>query len=275
MAASVSGFTHKSVTGLSKARLLLASSIYGRRAYNTMSDMGKTKYRSPNYPRLAIDLALDKTKIVYGSHHKHAESSELIAKALGYTSASTGTSKAVIATLKYYGLLEPAGNGLRVSEDGVRVFELPQGDPERTRALSRMISAPQIFADLQKRFGIHLPPNLRHVLITQGYAPRAADEIIRLYRGNLEFLTGQTSGTLAEELLAPDNLLGNDAPELNQTTESDRSRGVSDNMTERVLQFQISEASDARIHFRGRPNRNAIKKLIALLNLSEDTFPVT
>jgi hypothetical protein len=33
---------------------------------------------------------------------------------------------------------------------------------------------------------------------------------------------------------------------------------------DRVLQFQIAEGADARIHFRGRPNRPAIKKLIAL-----------
>jgi hypothetical protein len=37
--------------------------------------------------------------------------------------------------------------------------------------------------------------------------------------------------------------------------------------------FQISEGSDARIHFRGRPDRLAIKKLIVLLDLSIDTFP--
>ena len=95
-----------------------------------IQDMGKTKHRSPNYPRLAFDVALNKTKIIYEHQHKRTESSEIIANALGYTSASNGTSKAVMAALKYYGLLEPAGDGLRVSEDGIRVFELPRGDPD-------------------------------------------------------------------------------------------------------------------------------------------------
>jgi hypothetical protein len=35
----------------------------------------------------------------------------------------------------------------------------------------------------------------------------------------------------------------------------------------------VCRNADARIHFRGRPNRPAIKKFIALLELSADTFP--
>ncbi len=98
------------------------------------------------YNPFAFDVALEKTKIIYEQQHKRTESSEVIAHALGYTSASNGTSKAVMAALKHYGLLEPAGDGLRVSEDGIRVFELPRGDPDRTRALPRMIFAPRYLA---------------------------------------------------------------------------------------------------------------------------------
>jgi hypothetical protein len=64
-----------------------------------------------------------------------------------------------------------------------------------------------------------------------------------------------------------------DFPVDNPPTESNRSRGLSDAGIERVLQFQISDGSDARIHLRGRPDRIAIKELIALLDLSVDTFP--
>lgn len=62
----------------------------------------------------------------------------------------------------------------------------------------------------------------------------------------------------------------------NQEMESiTQNRGFVSAPLDRVLQFQISEESDARIHLRGRANRLAIKKLIALLELSVETFPAS
>ncbi len=119
-----------------------------------------------------------------------------------------------------------------------------------------------------------MPQNLRHILITRGYAPKAADEIIRVYRGNLEFLAGQGVEALVEGASGSDQAAGADPPAGNRTAESNGSREFTDAAVDRVLLFQISEGSDARIHLRGRPNRIAIKKLIALLDLSVDTFPV-
>jgi hypothetical protein len=54
---------------------------------------------------------------------------------------------------------------------------------------------------------------------------------------------------------------------------TNRGRAFPEASSERVLQFQIAEDTDARIHFRGRPNRPAINKFIALLKLSAGAFP--
>jgi hypothetical protein len=94
--------------------------------YGKLLSMARANHRSPNYPRLAFDTALEKARIVYDRHQKHSVSREAIAQALGYTTFNNGASKAVIAALKYYGLLEPAGDGLCVSSDAVRALELPQ-----------------------------------------------------------------------------------------------------------------------------------------------------
>jgi len=178
----------------------------------------------------------------------------------------------VIAALKYYGLLEPLGGGLRVSEDGIRAFELPKGDPERTQALVRMVFAPPCLPISGVSLGISCPPTWRHTLITQSYDPKAADEIIRVYRANFEFLAGQGDEVHLEATSG--NEVPRDFPVDNRPAESNGVRGLSDNGLERVLQFQISEGSDACIHLRGRPNRMAIKKLIGMVNLSVNTFPV-
>ena len=195
----------------------------------------------------------------------------MIARALGYTSPTNGTSKAVIAALKYYGLLEASGDGLRVSEDGIRAFELPRRDPERTQALVRMIFAPTIFADLRSKFGNQLPQNLRHAHDPRLRSKGRRRNHPRVWR-NLDFLAGQDVDVHIEATSENHEEQGGDLP-VSRATESNGNRGFPDTALDRTLQFQISEGSDVRIRFRGRPNRLAIKKLIALLDLSVDTFP--
>ena len=149
------------------AHLFLARQIgtLARQLYTAV--MAKTKHRSPNYPRLAFDFALKKTRAIYTQQHKHSASRDVIAQALGYTTFN-GASKAAITALKHYGLLEPAGDGLRVSADAIRVLELPQGDPEWTTAVVRMVFAPSVFADLRSKYGEPLPLSVRHVLVYAG-----------------------------------------------------------------------------------------------------------
>ena len=231
--------------------------------------MAKTKHRSPNYPRLAFDSALEKTRAIYTQQHKHSASRDVIAQALGYTTFN-GASKAVITALKHYGLLEPAGDGLRVSADAIRVLELPQGDPEWTAALVRMVFAPSVFADLRSKYGEPLPLSVRHALLRGVRAARGRRDHSRLPR---EFRIPPDHGGDAGEPSAVGQV--EQKSEALVATDYDPSRGRPSPETspDRVLQFQIAEDTDARVHFRGRPNRPAIKKLIALLELSADTFP--
>lgn len=241
-----------------------------RRARIKLCLMAKTKHRSPNYPRLAFDAALEKAAAIYRQQHKHPASTEVIAHLLGYGSYN-GASKAVITALKHYSLLEPAGEGLRVSADAIRVLELPQEDPERMAALVRMAFAPSVFGDLRSRYGDQLPPSVRHVLVTQEFAPQAADEIIRVYRSNFDFARNQGANMDGGNSMTSSEREG-EKP-VAATGEASRGRTYLETSPDRVLQFQIGEETDARIHFRGRPNRPAITKLIALLELSADTFP--
>jgi len=80
-----------------------------------------------------------------------------------------------------------------------------------------------------------------------------ADEIIRVYRGNLDFLAGQGVNVHVEAASGNDEELRGDLPAVSRATESNESRGFPDAALDRVLQFRISEGSNARIHLRGRP----------------------
>jgi hypothetical protein len=162
------------------------------------------KQRSPNYPGLSLQKAIQRASLVYKAEHTHPTPKEVVAKHLGYTSLN-GSSLTAIGALNHYGLLEPAGDGLRVTSDAVAILELPEGDVERIEATYRCAFRPQLFADLSEQFGSKLPSeaNLRHALIKQGFIPKAADEVIRVYRENLEILgngENECNGPVEEDM---------------------------------------------------------------------------
>lgn len=150
------------------------------------------KLRSPNYPSLTLEDALKRVKKVYDAEHTHPAAREVVAKALGYGTLN-GTSLTVLGALTRYGLFDKAENSeLKVSDDAVTALELDEGHPLRCEALKRLAFNPSLFAELRERFGDELPSdvNLKHYLIQQkAFLPKAAEDVIRVYRENLELVT--------------------------------------------------------------------------------------
>ena len=120
---------------------------------------------------MTIGESLERIKRVYKHQQAHAAPSEVVAQALGYTTIN-GASKGVIATLKQYGLLEGAGDGLRVSDQSVSILGLDKGDPDRGRVLSAIILSPPVFAELHKGFGDELPLSAKTLLVKRASRPR-------------------------------------------------------------------------------------------------------
>src|SRR5687768_13116405 len=124
------------------------------------------KGRSPNYPQLTLEDAIQRIRPLYEAAHTYPTEKIVIAENLGYNGLH-GKSLTLIAAVTRYGRLEPEGDGMRVSSDAVTILELPQGDPQRSEAVERAAFAPRLFADMHSEFG-NTPPNdvtLRHHLI--------------------------------------------------------------------------------------------------------------
>jgi hypothetical protein len=141
--------------------------------------------RSPNCPQLTFQEAAEKGRLLYQREHTHPASKGVVAQSLGY-SGLNGRSLSMIGAIRQYGLITGPGDGMRVSDDAVAYFELPEGD-ERDAALKRMVFAPNVFAQIHAEFGDNLPsePNLKHYLIKMGFLPKAAEDVIRVYRENI------------------------------------------------------------------------------------------
>ena len=151
------------------------------------------KGRSPNCPQITFAEAIEKGRKVYTKEHTHPSARLVVAGDLGY-SGMNGRSLTQIGALRQYGILEGSGDALRISADAIAYFELDDG-AEKEEAARRMIFSPPLFAELRKDFKGALPSeaNLKHTLIKKGFLPKAAEDVIEVYKANVALVGGEES----------------------------------------------------------------------------------
>lgn len=232
------------------------------------------KGRSPNYPSMSLADAVKRLRPVYEGVHTYPTPRDVIFENLGYSGAS-GRALTVLGTLRRYGLLIPEGKGhLKVSDRAVSILELPEGATERNEAIRAAAFEPELFSEMDKDFPEKLPndSSLKHYLIKKGFMPKAAEEIIHVYRANLELVEEQ-GGEYNQAMPPQTTPLGTPShlsrPEIAQILTG--SKGVPKG--DKELIFNISRETEAQVSFRGPVTQEAIEKLAALLDLQKDTFP--
>jgi hypothetical protein len=150
--------------------------------------------RSPNCPQISFSEAIEKGRKVYEKEHTHPAAKLVIAADLGYSSIN-GRSLSMVGALRQYGVLEGSGEAMRVSDDAVAYYELEDGTEKRA-AIERMAFKPALFSEMRQQFGTTTPSeaNLKHWLIKKEFLPKAATDLIRVYKANLDLVTGEESG---------------------------------------------------------------------------------
>jgi hypothetical protein len=186
-----------------------------------MEDAKKRRGRSPNCPGISLTDALQRARKIYEEEHTHPTDRLVIAKDLGYAGIS-GASATMMGALRQYGILEDAGNGMRISPDAVTAFEAPADSPEKIEALERMAFAPALFAELRAEFPGRLPGevNLRHLLIKKGFLPKQADDVSQAYRENFDLFGNHNTRYNGEQEQA--EMQGAEVPTETRTTPATR-----------------------------------------------------
>lgn len=156
--------------------------------------------RSPNCPQITFAEASEKGRLLYTNEHTHPAGREVIAASLGYKGIN-GRSLSMIGALRQYGIIAGSGDGMRVSDDAITYFEIEPGE-ERRKALERMVFNPPMFTQIRTEFGGTLPSeqNLKYYLIKQGFLPKAAEDVISVYRENIRLL--ENEGPRYNELMS-------------------------------------------------------------------------
>lgn len=153
------------------------------------------KTRSPNYPAIGLEEAVQRLKRIYDTQRRYPATREVLVKLMGYGSLN-GASATIASALSKYGLLEGQGDQLRVSELGQDLVLRRKGDQEYTEALRTAAFLPAFFRELRDQYPEGLPSehSLRATLIKRGFNPKAIDGAIRAYRDTIEFLDAEVGG---------------------------------------------------------------------------------
>lgn len=233
------------------------------------------KGRSPNYPRITLEDAIGRIRQVYDEVHTYPANKEVIAKSLGYNSIN-GNSLAMLGALRGYSLLESIDKDLKVSDDAVTIIEMPADSLERVDAINKSAFSPEVFRELREKYGNKLPKNelLRHSLIQNKYLPKAADEVIRIYRANLEFVNQFNSEY---------NLDGNetDTEELTETKMQTQSQTATKSQLSQpipsidgtVVTIVIPTDGEIKISFSGEVTPEIFQFVNGILDLQKEMFP--
>lgn len=156
--------------------------------------------RSPAFPYVSLDVALDRVKRIYAAVREHAQPREVIARAYGKPATSSATIQ-TFATLLQYGLLEnvttQTGRKMRVTPLAQSI--LSPHAPEAKLQEGHKLAAlnPSVFKELWSRFGdtdgLNDSVPLYYLTKERGhehsglFTDKAARDVLRVYRATLSF----------------------------------------------------------------------------------------
>jgi hypothetical protein len=154
-----------------------------------ISPQGAKRSRSPGYPGIPLDVAIQRAKKLYDRESRNAAPIAVIVGHWGYT-PGTSSSNVSVASLKRYGLLTDQGSGekrlARLTDLALDILLNPDPD-ESIRAAALM---PRIHRELYEKYGPSLPSDasLKHELVmTRGFTESGADDFIDEFRKTLVF----------------------------------------------------------------------------------------
>lgn len=159
--------------------------------------------RSPSYPGIGLEEAVEKARILYKREGRHLTPVGTIVQHWGYRGES-GPALVAVAALKKFGLLEDEGSGkarrARLTPDAIRiVLDERENSPERRALLQEAALRPAIHRELWEEYGGDLPSdgNLRHrLLFDYHFTENAVRDFIRQFRETLGYADLIGSGTV-------------------------------------------------------------------------------
>src|SRR5689334_3881195 len=116
-----------------------------------MADEPRTssKGRSPNYPAMGLPAAIESARKLWQAEKRTTVPPDVAARAIGYAGIS-GASRAALAALRQYGLIDYYGGGLALTDTAIDILVHPQESEDYQRAIRAAANAPDLFRELNQ-----------------------------------------------------------------------------------------------------------------------------
>ena len=155
--------------------------------------------RSPAFPYIALEAALDRAKKIYDQVRDHAQPREVLAKAYGKPVTSSATIQ-TFATLSQYGLLEnvvtPTGRRMRITRLAQDILNPHAPAQKVAEGVKVAALKPTVFREIYEKFGVaNINDSVPLYYLTNerlhehglAFSDKGAKDVLRVYRATLTF----------------------------------------------------------------------------------------
>lgn len=170
---------------------------------STASTHKKAKQRSPSFPFIDLETAIERTKQFYDQEGKAAAPPTVAVRHWGYSAKSSG-GKQTLAALKAFGLLRKVEGKVELTDRALHI--VVAGSPRRLEALRQAALEPDQFRELWERYGTDSPSDdtLKHELVLEkSFNRNAVDDFLANYRATIGYAGLEKSVSLSPELEEP------------------------------------------------------------------------
>ena len=173
----------------------------------------KRRERSPAYPAIDLETAIQRLEIVYERESRQPVPVSVLMEHWNFTPKSSYGLQTVAALLKYE-LMEDEGSGLdrsvKITDLGLSIL-FPEHESEKQTAIRKAALSPAIINDVWTHYEGQLPSDgtIKVYLIRQkGFNPRSVDDFIGIIRRTIDF-SKPTYGNRKEEEDPPNTIVQN------------------------------------------------------------------
>lgn len=141
------------------------------------------KKKSPRAPSITLEDAIERALKVYDKERRNPAPIDVIAQNMGYKDSKNGAALAILASLKYYGLLEKIGVGMLAVSKDIEAYKFAPNDQLKTNQIIKWLKTPPVFLELLEKYQAGLPSDatLKFELIQMGFSPEAANSCLQAF----------------------------------------------------------------------------------------------
>ena len=161
----------------------------------------KTRHRSPAWPFIPLEKAVIRAGEFYKAHRDRGAKPSAANVSWGMKPKS-GAGSQTIATLRQYGLMDDAAEGIKLTDLALRIVrDTREVSPERDASLQEAALHPSIFAEIRRKWEDELPGDADvkfYLTHERGFSEDAANGLLNNYKATVRYAKLAGSGSASD-----------------------------------------------------------------------------